>query len=76
MAGKLNRAGYEQLIAGDQAWLQRQPRTLERDHIMEIVKDSVRAYYDPPGDCPAAPMPGKAHEMRDGKCINCERAPA
>jgi RNA:NAD 2'-phosphotransferase (TPT1/KptA family) len=73
MAGKLTRTGYEELIKKDIEWLQKQPRTLERSHIIAIVIDSVKAYYEPAGDCPNAPMPGKGHKIdEDNKCLYCE----
>lgn len=42
---KLNREGYEALIEGDLSWLMRQPRTLERDHVAEVLKASVDHEY-------------------------------
>ena len=49
MSMKLNRAGYQQLIDEDLAWLMKQPRTLERDHIAEIVRLSPDREYAEPG---------------------------
>ena len=46
MSGRLTRSAYETLIREDLAWLEKQPRTLEREHIALIVKDSVRQEYD------------------------------
>lgn len=46
MSSKLTRAAYRQLIGEDIAWLEAQPRTLERDHIIAIVRESERYYYD------------------------------
>jgi len=43
---KLTRDAYEELIAEDLAWLEKQPRTLERDHVMLIVKRSASVEYD------------------------------
>lgn len=45
MTTALNRTAYHQLVDEDVAWLEKQPRTLERDHVIQIVKDSVRCYY-------------------------------
>lgn len=42
---RLNKEGYERLIKEDLAWLMEQPRTLERDHIELIVKQSVDKEY-------------------------------
>jgi hypothetical protein len=47
MAGRLNRWGYQQLIDGNIEWLLKQPRTLERDHILEIMKQAVIYEYGP-----------------------------
>lgn len=46
MTMKLNRSAYEQLVREDIAWLEQQPRTLEREHIIGILKDSPTLYYD------------------------------
>lgn len=46
MTMKLNRSAYEQLVREDIEWLEKQPRTLEREHILAIVKDSSLLYYD------------------------------
>src|SRR6185312_13198566 len=51
---RLNRPAYELLMAEDLAWLAKQPRTLERDHIEVIVRASVAAAYATP---PASPEP-------------------
>lgn len=48
MAGKLNRWGYARLIKENLEWLDKQPRTLERDHIREIVLWSVKQLYGVP----------------------------
>jgi hypothetical protein len=46
MSGKVTRGAFQQLIAEDIAWLEAQPRTLEREHIIGIVCVSERYYYD------------------------------
>lgn len=46
MTMKLNRSAYEQLVREDIAWLEQQPRTLEREHTIGILKDSPALYYD------------------------------
>lgn len=43
---RLTRAGYEQLIAEDIAWLLQQPRTLERDHIEAVLRASPAREYE------------------------------
>lgn len=49
MTGKLTRDAYRRLIEEDLQWLMKQPRTLERSHIAEIIKASERNEYGPPG---------------------------
>ena len=48
MSHKLSPDAYKKLIDEDLAWLAAQPRTLERDHIIEIVKASLNHEYPPP----------------------------
>ncbi len=43
----LNRPGYEKLVAEDIEWLEKQPRTLERDHIIVVLKASIDGLYPP-----------------------------
>lgn len=45
MAGKLTRGAYEQLVSQDIEWLRQQPRTLERDHVIAIVEQSIDLHY-------------------------------
>lgn len=42
---KLNKLGYQQLIDEDIAWLEKIPRTLEREHIIAVLKASVEHEY-------------------------------
>lgn len=37
MTTTLNREAYRKLLTEDIAWLLRQPRTLERDHICDLL---------------------------------------
>lgn len=48
MVMKLNRDAFRQLIAEDLDWLNGVTRTLERDHVIEIVKESEYWHYDLP----------------------------
>lgn len=41
----MNRWGYEKLIAEDVAYLEGLPRTLERDHIIDVLKASIEREY-------------------------------
>jgi hypothetical protein len=46
MSMKLNKPGYEQLINEDIEWLEKKvPRTLERDHIVAVLKASIEHEY-------------------------------
>lgn len=45
MSTTLNRATYERMIEEDIDYLERQPRTLERDHAIQVLRDSVRKYF-------------------------------
>jgi len=56
MSGRLTREAYAKLIEEDIKWLESCPRTLERDHILLILKDAVRDEYD-------VPERGKEHSM-------------
>ena len=47
MGTTLNRHGYTKLIEEDIAWLEKQERTLEREHILAILKFAVSYEYDP-----------------------------
>ncbi len=45
----MNKQAYESSIKENLAWLEKQEKTLERDHIISIVKNSVSLTY-PKGD--------------------------
>jgi hypothetical protein len=51
MTTKLNRSAYEQLVVEDLEWLDKQPRTLEREHIRVLLEQSADLLYGTP------PMP-------------------
>lgn len=42
---RLNRPAYAQLVAENLAWLEKQPQTLEREHIKLIVQASIDHEY-------------------------------
>jgi hypothetical protein len=46
MGTTLNRAAYEKLIAEDIEWVSAQPKTLERDHIVQVLRASPGLEYD------------------------------
>lgn len=65
MSSKLNRHAYEKMIAEDIAWLEKQPRTLERDHIVEVLRCSPDREYNRPEAC--------SHGVRwPHNCNDCE----
>lgn len=41
----VNREAYQKLIDKDIEWLLKQPRSLERDHIVNVLKNSVKQIY-------------------------------
>jgi hypothetical protein len=45
MPTRLNREAYQKLIDEDVAWLEQQPRTLERDHVIAVLRASVDHEY-------------------------------
>lgn len=45
MPTKLNKRSFQQLIKGDLEWLSKQPRTLERQHIEDMLRDAPDRYY-------------------------------
>jgi hypothetical protein len=66
--GRMNRASYERMIAENIEWLEQQPRTLERDHVIAIVKASADHEYgagtpEPaPATCATCQYAGTASE--------------
>jgi hypothetical protein len=48
MSGIITREACRDALVEDLAWLEKQPRTLERDHIIDIVRNSVDRYYGEP----------------------------
>ena len=46
MGTKLNKSAYQKLIYEDIDWLKKNtPHTLERDHIIQVLRDSIDRYY-------------------------------
>lgn len=45
MGTTLNRQAFQRLVDEDVEWLMKQPRTLEREHVAEIVKATPEVYY-------------------------------
>lgn len=52
MSSRMNRDAFERLSAEDIAWAEAQPRTLERDHVIDILRGAPDLYY------------GRRHEAR------------
>lgn len=65
MSGRLNREAYARLVAEDIEWLLKQPRTLEREHIEEVLKRAVFYEYGPDEreKCPTCDKPGDANPL-------------
>ena len=42
---RMTRDAYEEIVRQDLEWLRRQPRSLERDHIVVVLEHSVRTEY-------------------------------
>ena len=71
MTMKLNRSSYEALIAEDIVWLMRQPRTLERDHILAVLQVSADHEYGPkPKPCASCGAPA-THECQATNGMIC-----
>lgn len=51
MSMRMNRDAYEKAVAENIEWLLEQPRTLEREHIIEIVRASLFHEYPPSRIC-------------------------
>jgi hypothetical protein len=45
---QLNKKTYAELIEQDIEYLMKQERTLERDHIISVLRDSIRKFYSAP----------------------------
>ena len=45
MGMMVNCEAYQKLIDEDIVWLLKQPRSLERDHIVSVLKNSVERIY-------------------------------
>ena len=44
----MNREAYAKIIAEDIAWCEAQPRTLEREHVIAVLRYAVAAEYPRP----------------------------
>lgn len=76
---KVTRVAYEQLVNEDLAWLLKQPRTLERDHVEAIVRASVDVEYPPKtttappcGPCQGSGKLWDSNRFQFGKCDFCD----
>ena len=45
MGMMVNREVYQKLIDEDIEWILKQPRSLERDHIVSVFKNSIECIY-------------------------------
>lgn len=58
MAGRLTKDAYRQFVEEDIVCLKRwMPDTLERRHIIDIMRESVDAFYPPEGYLPPGARP-------------------
>lgn len=65
----LTRTAYVEAVDGNLAWLDKQPRTLEQDHIRMTIIWSVAGLYDVP---PAGPHEWfKSAGPNDERCHRC-----
>lgn len=48
MPTRLNKASYTKLIEENIAWLRKQPETLERAHIIQVLRASIEFEYERP----------------------------
>jgi hypothetical protein len=73
MGTTMNRWAYEKVVAEDIAWLLIQPRTLERDHIEQVLRDSPRHLYPPAH--PLVPLDAEHQAMRSPDTANSRIEP-
>lgn len=75
MPTTLNKSAYQKLVKEDLEWLQKQPRSLERDHIEQVLKWSIgQLYQDEIEEMPrctdqSCPQYGKPHYHLDGNAF-------
>lgn len=62
MSGKMSESSYVKLVKENLEWLDKQPRTLEREHIRCIIECSVTQYY--PGN-------GEEGALDKAVCTDC-----
>lgn len=65
--GTLNRQAFQRLVDEDLEWLLKQPRTLEREHVAEILKAAPELYY---GLIDWAQSQGQSHHKLAGQNPN------
>jgi RNA:NAD 2'-phosphotransferase (TPT1/KptA family) len=70
MGTTLNRHAFQRLIDEDLEWLLKQPRTLERDHIEAIVRNSPAQQYEECVEC-GQPRAFCKHKLR--RCASKEK---
>ena len=74
MRTKLDRSSYRFLIDGDIEYLKEQPKTMERDHIEEVLRASVDLLYpvanpaDGENECRCTTLNWL---LKDGFCLTC-----
>jgi len=65
MSMRINRESFEKLIEGDKNWLLKQPRSLERDHIEEVLDEITDLVYGKEDDDYPETIVYRQHPMSD-----------
>lgn len=71
MSTRISKAAYQRLIDEDLVWLLRQPRTLERNHIEQILRQSVESYYPTGKSNNSVVVISKTPDPSVVKCVIC-----
>ncbi len=71
MGTTMNSDAYKKIIEEDLEWLDKQPRTLEREHIRKIVEHSIILYY--PHLAENLSIHSVVGQSEQLVCINCNK---
>lgn len=73
---QVNREAFRRTIGENRAWLRKQPRTLERDHIDVLLQDCERLYYPPEvALLSSASQEREKKAQKDGAGLICQTIP-
>ena len=64
MGTKMNKSAFQKMIDENLEWLNKQPRTLERDHIEMILKESINYYYPTPKPVEKTPLQSEGEKKQ------------